>query len=114
MSTPLFQMFDYETVTSYFLRVTASNVEPPYFNMSADITVTIRDTNDNPPVFSMPGGYIITVPEAAIVSRPVGTVVATDEDGGINSTVSSAHTLYCNIVNICLCSAGGISVCTRH
>lgn len=80
-------------MTSYSLTVTASNVEPPYFNMSADITVTIRDTNDNPPVFSMPGGYSITVPEAAIVSRPVGTVVATDDDGGINSTVSCRYAL---------------------
>ena len=85
------QLFDYEAETSYSLSILASNTVPPYFNATADITVTIRDTNDNPPVFSMPRGYTITVPEAAIVSRPVGTVVATDDDGGLNGTVSLSN-----------------------
>lgn len=75
-------------VTSYALIISARNMVPPYFNVTADVAVTIRDTNDNAPEFSMPGGYTLTVPEAAVVSRPVGTVVATDDDGGINGTVS--------------------------
>lgn len=66
----------------------ARNIVPPYESRTADVTITIRDTNDNPPVFSIPEGYSITVPEAAITQRPVGTVVATDEDGGLNGTVS--------------------------
>ena len=69
----------------------ARNTAPPYFNSTADVMITIRDTNDNPPVFSEPDGYRITVPEAVIIQRPVGTVVATDEDGGLNGTVSVAE-----------------------
>lgn len=83
------QLFDYERETSYILRVRAQNIVRPTFSATADVLITIRDTNDNPPVFSMPNGYSLTVPEAAIVQRPVGTVVATDDDGGIrNGTVS--------------------------
>ena len=83
------QLFDYERETSYVLTVRAQNVVSPTFNATADVFITIRDTNDNPPVFSMPSGYSITVPEAALVQRPVGTVVATDADGGtLNGTVS--------------------------
>lgn len=82
------QLFDYENVTSYSLTVRVRNVVPPYFITLADVTIAIRDTNDNAPAFSMPGGFTLTVPEAAATQRPVGTVVATDEDGGLNGTVS--------------------------
>lgn len=54
---------------------------------TANVTVNIRDTNDNPPVFSMPGGYNISVPEATAEGMIIGTVVATDVDGGVNGTV---------------------------
>lgn len=91
----VFQPFDYETVISHSLTVMARNTVPPYFNRTADVVVSVRDTNDNLPVFSVPGGYVITVPEAAAVGRPVGTVVATDEDGGINGTVSIRCCQYC-------------------
>lgn len=47
----------------------------------------MRDTNDNVPRFSMPGGYVLSVSEAAPVDTPVGTIVATDNDGGLNGTV---------------------------
>lgn len=81
------QLFDYETVTSYSLTVMARNTLPPHFSVMADVTITIRDTNDNRPIFSMPEGYIIRVPEATVTGRPVGSVIATDEDGGLNGTV---------------------------
>ena len=64
------------------------NTVLPTFSATASVVITIRDTNDNPPVFSMPGGYTIPVPEEALSQRPIGTVVATDEDGGLNGTVS--------------------------
>ena len=92
------QLFDYEEETSYSLVVRARNTVPPLSPVLADVVVTIRDTNDNPPVFSMPLGYSITVPEAAVVGRPIGTVVATDEDGGINGTVSASGS-----TSSCLC-----------
>lgn len=80
-------MFDYENVTSYSLTVMVRNTVQPYFITMAGVTVTIRDTNDNRPTFSVPEGYTIRVPEAAVTQRPVGSVVATDEDGGLNGTV---------------------------
>lgn len=69
----------------------ASNTVPPYFNTTADVTITIRDTNDNAPEFSARDGYVIIVPEGAVLQRPVGTVVATDADGGLNGTVMPLH-----------------------
>ena len=35
----------------------------------------------------MPDGYVRSVSESAPVGTPVGTVVATDNDGGLNGTV---------------------------
>lgn len=64
----------------------ARNTIAPFFNMSADVVITIRDTNDNPPEFSEPQ-YVVAVPEATLVRRPVATVVATDDDGGLAGTV---------------------------
>ncbi len=85
------QGFDYEEQTSYVLSIRVQNTVAPPFDATADVVITIRDTNDNPPVFSMPAGYSITVPEIpeeAVDQRPIGTVVATDDDGGLNGTVS--------------------------
>ena len=55
--------------------------------------ITIRDTNDNAPEFSVSDGYVIIVPEGAVIQRPVGTVVATDADGGLNGTVMQCYSL---------------------
>lgn len=91
--TGLLQEFDYEMTTSYSLTVMVRNSVLPNFIETTNVTITIRDTNDNAPVFSVPGGYAITVPEAAIIQRPVGTVVATDADGGINGTVITLYSV---------------------
>jgi len=84
------QMFDYEEETLYNLRVRARNVAAPRAADEADVVITIRDINDNSPVFSLPLGYTFNVPEITAVNSRVGTVVATDIDGGgSNGTVSS-------------------------
>ena len=85
------QKFDYEDETSYALSVMIQNPVHPTFDATASVLITIRDTNDNPPIFSIPDGYSISVPEVpeeAVDQRPIGTVVATDDDGGLNGTVS--------------------------
>lgn len=66
----------------------ARNIVPPGREDFANVMITIRDINDNAPVFSVPTGYTFSVPEATPVNDPVGTVVATDVDGGLNGTVS--------------------------
>ena len=83
------QYLDYETETSYSLVIQAVNTAFPRHESAVNVTVTVRDTNDNTPRFSMPNGYLLSVSEAAPVGTPVGTVVATDNDGGLNGTVSS-------------------------
>ena len=83
------QQFDYESVTSYSLLIQAINTAFPRHEAVVNVTVTVRDTNDNTPRFSMPGGYVRSVSESATVGTPVGTVVATDNDGGLNGTVSN-------------------------
>lgn len=82
------QNLDYESETSYSLVIQAINTAFPGYESAINITVTVRDTNDNTPRFSMPNGYLLSVSEAALVGTPVGTVVATDNDGGLNGTVS--------------------------
>lgn len=84
----LLQRFNYEVETTYFLIIQATNTAPPGNSTSTNVTVNIRDINDEAPRFSMPGGYTLTVAEGTPVNIPVGTVVATDNDGGINGTVS--------------------------
>lgn len=81
------QRFDYESTSSYSLLIQAINTAFPRHEAVVNVTVTVRDTNDNTPRFSMPGGYIRSVSESATVGTPVGTVVATDNDGGLNGTV---------------------------
>ena len=82
------QGLDYEAVTSYSFTIVAMNTELPRPQSFVNVTVTVRDTNDNTPRFSSPGGYDRSVSERAPVGTPVGTVVATDRDGGLNGTVS--------------------------
>ena len=80
-------VLDYETRSSYTLRVRASNSGSPNLERFTNVTVTLRDLNDNRPVFSMPS-YVFAVSESSPSNTPVGTLVATDNDGGLNGRVS--------------------------
>ena len=81
-------VLDYETRSSFTLRVRARNSGSPNLERFTNVAVSLRDLNDNRPVFSMPS-YVFTVSESSPVSTPVGTLVATDNDGGLNGRVSS-------------------------
>ena len=92
---------------SYSLRVRARNILPPFAEAVANVTLTIRDINDNAPTFSMPGGYTLRVPEAILPGTTIGTVVATDIDGGENGTVRIVIQFYLISLlfnNILLCT----------
>ena len=68
---------DYETTTSYALTVTAS-----YGASTATVAVAITVTNVvEPPVFGA-ASYAFTVAEDAGISTTIGTVEATDPEGG--------------------------------
>lgn len=86
----------------------------PFGSDEAEVIVTVRDINDNAPVFSIPTGYVFNVPEITSVGSAVGTVAATDIDGGTrNGTVSMyAYEFVCGGVGVrvCVCKYG-VSVC---
>lgn len=53
--------------------------------------ITIADSNDNRPVFSIPlGGYMATLLENATIGEEVITVRATDIDQGDNQNITYA------------------------
>lgn len=81
------QVLDYEMETTYSLLIQAVNPVFPRYQTPVNVSVTVRDTNDNAPRFSMPSGYMLSVSENAPLGTPVGTIVATDIDGGLNGTV---------------------------
>ncbi len=72
---------DYEKNTSYTLNVSVhDNGQPPmYSNLSAEVSISITDANDNSPVFGKES-YAVDVFENATIGDHVLTVLATDMD----------------------------------
>uniref|UniRef100_A0A2K6W6B9 Uncharacterized protein n=1 Tax=Onchocerca volvulus TaxID=6282 RepID=A0A2K6W6B9_ONCVO len=70
---------DRENKEKYILKVKAEDGgEPPLFD-SLLVTVTVRDINDNAPIFE-PNFYNITVAENEVLGTPLITVKAIDHD----------------------------------
>ena len=90
----LSQDLNYEQTNAYLLIVTATDTDPPNHSSMANVTITILDVNDNRPAFSALQ-YNFPVPEVTPPGSPIGTVVATDSDGGLFGMVSSSD-LACN------------------
>ena len=66
---------DYETTSSYFLTIFASDGEQ---NTDSSLTVNVLNENEFNPVFSGQSNFMI--PEESPAGTPVGTVLATDDD----------------------------------
>lgn len=91
-SITLKQALDYETVTSYLLTVTATDgdlVSPK--SASVNVTVMLRDENDNPPTFS-PTVYCVTISEDTAVFTNVLNLTCADADSGTNGQFLMAIT----------------------
>lgn len=85
----LSQDLDYETESTFRLRVSAraAQASPANTTAAAAVTVLVLDVNDNAPVFSSQV-YYFTVSEAPSPQGLVGTVGAVDKDSGINAQLS--------------------------
>lgn len=83
----LSQDLDYETESTFRLRVSARAAQASPANTTAAVTVLVLDVNDNAPVFSSQV-YYFTVSEAPSPRGLVGTVGAVDKDSGINAQLS--------------------------
>ena len=77
---------DRETTASYNLTVQAIDGGSPALSLSINVTITISDVNDNPPVFEKTM-YTATLPSDAQKEWSF-TVIATDRDSGSNGTIT--------------------------
>ena len=81
------QPLDCEIQTSYKFIITASDLGNPARNTSVPGVLTLRDQNDNDPIFTA-NPYIFYVYETAGIETIVGQVTANDSDKGSNGEVS--------------------------
>ena len=75
---------DYENITRYVFTVTAVDNGQPPRSATINVTLTVQDINDNPPVFSA-GNYTATVVEGSPANKTVTAVSVSDADSPLNS-----------------------------
>lgn len=80
------QRLDRETVSLYALTVTATDNGKPSRSATAEISVTVKDVNDNKPEFSK-YKYEGSVSEDALPGFKILNITAVDKDEGINGQV---------------------------
>ena len=77
---------DYETKNSYELQVQASDGGTPSKTNTLNISISVLDVNDNPPVFGR-SQYDLSLSELDPVLTKFGRVSATDRDSGQNGKI---------------------------
>ena len=79
---------DYESTTSYFLEVTASDsaLIPNRLSSEANVTITVNEINDNYPQFDE-DSYEASIPEDAEPMTEIIQVFATDIDSDLNAKI---------------------------
>ena len=80
------QGLDCEIQTSYIFTLTATDRGTPRRSASITSTLTLRDQNDNSPIFTE-DPYIFMVDENIAANSIVGQVIANDTDKGVNGEV---------------------------
>ena len=71
---------------SFNVIVTVNDNGEPNLHSTSEFLIQITDVNDNSPVFSA-DVYTATVPENTATGTPIGSVLATDIDAGINREI---------------------------
>jgi len=85
----LHKPLDYEELTSYTLTIVASDGGNPKLSSTTVLTVSVLDSNDNPPAF--PNTAIVRqIREGISINTPIVTVTAEDPDSGVNGQVRYA------------------------
>lgn len=86
------QALDYEAVTSYLLTVIATDgdLASPK-SSSVNVTVMLRDENDNAPTFT-PTVYSVTIAEDTAVFTNILNLTSADADSGTNGQFLMAIT----------------------
>ena len=86
------QALDYEAETSYLLTVTATDgdIATPK-SSSVNVTVMLRDENDNAPTFT-PTVYSVTIAEDTAVFTNILNLTCADADSGTNGQFLMAIT----------------------
>ena len=81
---------DFETTTSYSLKIVASDMGADNVRTStAHVFINVQNINDEFPEFSPSNVYSFSVSEIAPDGTPVGTVLATDDDAGAFGKITS-------------------------
>ncbi|XP_062943942.1 protocadherin gamma-B6 isoform X6 [Cynocephalus volans] len=81
------KLLDREKQRSHHLILTALDGGDPPRSATTHIEICVRDTNDNPPVFSK-DEYRISLSENLPPGSPVLQVTATDQDEGVNAEIN--------------------------
>ena len=78
-------VIDYEVIEEYDLVIMATDAGPAAERLvnTTNVTITILDRNDNPPIFSEPF-YVTSIPEDSVPGDVVLNVNASDADSGSN------------------------------
>ncbi len=79
-------MLDFEGRSTYTLTIRAFNNADPTLMDSTTVTITLRNLDDNPPMFTS-STFSFSLSEDSTVNTPVGAVVAMDADGGDSGRV---------------------------
>ncbi|XP_060076871.1 protocadherin Fat 1-like [Ylistrum balloti] len=81
-SLVLNDILDYETTSYYNLEVTVTDNGYPSLSSSISIDVTVLNVNEEKPVFTNTGPYMVTAGEDTVIGSKLLTVTATDRDAG--------------------------------
>lgn len=112
----LLKSLDRETILSYLINVTASDSAPApfHFQTTRQMNITIRDVNDNEPVFwDLPTTSSISALETFTEHQIIYTLLATDVDEAENGMVTMS-VLETNCTRIALWSNGSFYVNGKH
>ena len=79
---------DYETNQSYVLEVVAYDLGTPSRSSTANITISIVDLNDNPPILDSESYVTGAFENSTVNTSLLVTIMATDSDSGENSVIN--------------------------